>query len=207
MVTALVQARLDSSRLPRKVLMDLGGRPILWHVLNNTRKAFNDVLLVTPDKELVLHANSWGFKSFIGSEHDVLDRYYQAALLYEAEHIARITADNPLIRLETMHKVIDLYKHGDYDWVANCRLKTTFPIGDDIEIFSFKALERAWNESRDPAEADCVTSYIYKHPELFKLGIVENDKDESHLSWTVDTQEDLDRVRQIYTGREVKCRT
>lgn len=194
---AIVQARMGSKRLPKKSLMDIGGKPLVWHTLDSARKAVGRALLATPDTVLAEYARSQGYPAFIGSEDNVLDRYYQAAKSVGAEHIIRMTADNPMIDPLMVQKLIRFYEDGGYDWAANCRLKVTYPVGNDAEVFSFKVLERAWEAETTPAEQDCVTGYIYAHPELFSLGVMENNKDESHLRWTVDTAEDLENVRRL----------
>jgi len=197
----IIQARMGSKRLPGKVMMDICGRPLLWHVIRNARKAVENVIVATPDKSIAQYAEEQGVRSFIGSEEDVLDRYYQCAVRYDVDPIIRITADNPLVDTEMVKSLIDFWHKGHYDWAANCRLKVTYPIGNDAEVFSFKSLERAWCETTDPQDNDCVTSYIYHHPEMFKLGVMTSPENLSHLRWTVDTQEDLDHVRCIFEKR------
>jgi len=192
----VIQARLKSTRLPAKVMMDIAGKPLLGHVINNAQEVMDTVIVATPDKSLADYAIKQGVLSFIGSEDDVLDRYYQAASHYRLDHVIRITADNPMISPEMVRKLVKFYFEGDYDWAANCRLKITYPVGNDAEIFSFQALEKAWRETTELREY--VTVYIYTHPELFKLGIMENTVDQSHLSWTVDTMEDLVNIRNMF---------
>lgn len=204
-IGAIIQARMGSTRLPRKVMMDICGKPLLWHVIDNAKRSVKTVIVATPDKMLADYAKTQGVLSFIGSENDVLDRYFQAAVYYKLGYIIRITSDNPMVDPDMVRKLIKFYFKGNYDWAANCRLKVTYPVGNDAEIFSFKVLERAWAESMNNWEAEAVTPYIYNHPELFKLGVMENEKDESHLSWTVDTMEDLENVRKIMGGK--LCRT
>lgn len=198
MLGAIIQARLGSKRLPGKNMIDIAGRPMLGHVIDKA-KVFDTVIVATPDEEIAKYARDQGVTSFIGSENDVLDRYYQAAIAFGLQHIVRLTADNPLVRPETIEKVVWFYMLNTYDWVGNCRLKTTYPIGDDVEVFTFGALEKAWRE--DTKDREHVTPYIYNHPELFHLGIIENEIDESHIRWTVDTKEDLEFVRSCYGRR------
>ena len=199
-LAVLLQARMDSSRLPGKVMMELEGKSLLSHVIERVLKVVPDIFIITTPEstEIIEYAKTNNIcYSLDHVPRDVLDSYYQCANSYGIEHIIRITADNPLIRPETISKVISFYFHGDYDWAANCRLKTTFPVGDDVEIFSFKVLEKAFNNTSDKYDREHVTPYIYNHPELFKLGVLENDSDQSNLRWTVDTMEDLENVRKL----------
>lgn len=195
-IAAIIQARLGSKRLPGKCMMDIAGIPLLGHVINGARLAVENVIVATPDKEIVDFAIKQGVLGFIGSEDDVLDRYYKAAKAYEVQHIIRLTSDNPLVDPDVIQKVLDFYWSDNFDYVSNNHPRT-YPIGLDVEIFTFEALERTWREAKDKYEREHVTPYIYNHPELFKLGNVKSDKDLSHLRWTVDTLEDLEHVREL----------
>ena len=136
---------------------------------------------------------------FQGSENDVLDRYYQAALAFGAEAIVRITSDCPLIEPEIIDRVVSefLSHYPDADYVCNV-LPRTFPRGLDVEVMSFEALKRAWHEDNNPAWREHVTQYIQRHPEIFRIRNVASEVDYSHMRWTVDTPEDLIFVRKIY---------
>jgi len=193
----IIQARMGSKRLPGKSMMDINGKPLLGHVIDNAREVLDEVIVATPDEVLADYAMSKGVRAFIGSEDDVLDRYYWAALCYGIDPIIRITADNPMVDPQMVWKLIKFYEEGDYDWASNCRLKVTYPVGNDAEIFSMRALVEARHSTVDSYDRESVTSFMYNHPELFKLGIMENDIDHSYLRWTVDTLEDLENVRLI----------
>jgi spore coat polysaccharide biosynthesis protein SpsF len=197
---AIIQARLGSSRLPGKSMMNICGKPILERVIDRTKIAIKNVIVATPDIEIVKFCENINVNAFLGSEEDVLDRYYQAALMYQVYNIVRITADNPLVCPDIIKKVFSYYMgNNKLDWVSNCRLKATYPIGTDTEVFTFKALEKAWKYASEDYDREHVTPYIYNHPEMFKLLCIENDTDLSHLRWTVDYPEDLEFVREIYT--------
>lgn len=205
MIGAIIQARMGSTRLPGKVMMDICGKPLLWHVIDNAKRSVDTVIVATPDDNIARYAREEGVLSFIGDEHDVLDRYHQTALYYQLDHIIRITSDNPMVDPEMVRKLIKFYFDGGYDWASNCRLEVTYPVGNDAEIFSIYALEEAWLETIELREN--VTSYIYNHPEIFKLGVMKNEIDQSHLRWTVDTIEDLKNIRKIIQSRRELCRT
>lgn len=204
-VVAIIQARMGSTRLPRKVLEDLAGEPMLARVVNRTRRAktLDTVIVATTtqpnDAAIVSLCKERGWPFFRGSEVDVLDRYYRAALVFKADVVVRVTSDCPLIEPLIIDEVVQefLSHHPEVDYVSNS-LERTFPRGLDVEVISFAALERAWQEDSDPALREHVTPYIWRHPEKFKILNVANDVDYSHMRWTVDTIEDLTFVRKIY---------
>ena len=204
-VVAIIQARMGSTRLPGKVLLDLAGAPVLARVVNRCRRAatLNDVVVATTtlaaDDPIVAlcRANNW--PSFRGQEDDVLDRYYQAARQSRAEVVVRITSDCPLIDPEIIDLMVKTFlEPGALDYAGNSLPPRTFPRGLDVEVFSFEALARAWREDHNPAWREHVTPYIYRHPEKFRLHAVVNNPDLSLMRWTVDTAEDLAFVRKIY---------
>jgi len=202
-VVAIIQARMGSTRLPGKVMMKIVGRPMLWHVINRLKhaKRLDDTVIATTtlneDKTILKLASEMGVKGYAGSEDDVLDRYYQAAIRYKADVIVRITADCPLIDPTVIDRAIEFYLNHDFDYVGT-GIKPTYPDGLDTEVLSFNALERAWKEASLASEVEHVTPYIKKNPQLFDIKNVENDKDLSYMRWTVDEERDLKFVREIY---------
>ena len=138
-----------------------------------------------------------GAPCFRGSEEDVLDRYWRAAATFRADVIVRLTADCPLLDSKVINEVVGQYRTGSYDYVSNS-VQRTYPDGLDTEVFHRGALERAWREAQLRSEREHVTPYIWKHPELFRLGVVGNDCDLSALRWTVDEPEDLEFVTAVY---------
>jgi spore coat polysaccharide biosynthesis protein SpsF len=203
MITAIVQARMGSTRLPGKVLAEICGRPLLWHVVDRLNRAemLGEVVVATSDSpqddpiEELCKDN--GIKCFRGSEEDVLDRYYQAAKHFGSDIIARITADCPMIDPSVLDKIIEVYLRGECDYASNT-VDRTYPDGLDAEVLSFGALERAWIESRLPSEREHVTPYIWKNPDRFKICHVKQEENMSRLRWTVDEAEDLAFVRTVY---------
>jgi spore coat polysaccharide biosynthesis protein SpsF len=202
-IVAIVQARMGSSRLPRKVLKDLGGATVLDRVLNRLGRSrlIQESLVATTiepaDDAIVEHCERTGRKVFRGSEQDVLDRYYQAAKYVNADVVVRITSDCPVIDPEVTDGTIRAFldRHSDY---ASNVLVRTYPRGLDTEVMTVQALERAWRESNKPHQREHVTPYIYENPSEFKLHGIENDTDCSRHRWTVDTPEDLELLRAIY---------
>lgn len=202
-VVAIIQARIGSTRLPGKVLVDLGGRPMLARVVRRTQRAarVDQVVVATStdpaDEPIVALCHELGVASFRGSREDVLDRYYQAALAYPADIVVRVTSDCPLIDPEVIDRVVAAFMDLEPDYASNtiCR---TYPRGLDTEAVSFEALRRAWREALLPYQRIHVTPYFYQNPEIFAIFPVIQGEDLSEGRWTVDTPEDLAFLRAIY---------
>lgn len=201
----IIQARTGSTRLPGKVLAELAGEPMLGRVVNRTHRAMrlDEVVIATtrePGDEAIAQicvARGWPFLR--GSENDVLDRYYRAAVQHKADAVVRITSDCPLIDPEVIDRVVGKFvKKGPVDYASNTIAPRTFPRGLDVEVIGFEALERAWREDANPAWREHVTPYIYRQPGKFGLRAVRHHIDYSSMRWTVDTVEDLTFVRRVY---------
>lgn len=203
-VVAIVQARMGSTRLPGKVLMDVAGANMLARVVGRLRRAklIDEVLVATTDLAaddvIVAECRKSAVAVARGEQNDVLDRYYRAAQLSKAEVVVRITSDCPLIDPEVTDKTIAAFLAELPDYAANVLVRT-YPRGLDTEVISFAALSRAWRESRKPYEREHVTPYILEHRSEFRLLSVKGDEDYSTLRWTVDTPEDLEFVRSVYS--------
>jgi len=204
-VVAIIQARMGATRLPGKVLMDVAGQPMLERVVNRASrsKIVSNVVIATTtqpgDDSIASLCEAHGWQHFRGSETDVLDRYYQAALAFRADIIVRITADCPLIEPEIIDRIVNefLSVYKDADYVSNTLIRT-FPRGLDVEVISYSALTKAWQEDHDPVSREHVTPYIWRQPDKFKIHSITNDDDYSYMRWTVDTAEDLAFVRKVY---------
>ena len=168
----MIQARCGSSRLPSKVLKDLSGKPELQWVVERVQKSkrIDEVMVLTSIEKnnlpLVRLCTEMGIRTFIGSEEDVLDRYYQAAKLLQPEYVIRVTADCPLFDWRYLDLAVE-QMNPDTDYMAE--LTESFPDGLDIEILKFSALKKAWKEARFSSEREHVTLYIRNHPELFAI--------------------------------------
>jgi spore coat polysaccharide biosynthesis protein SpsF len=205
-VTAIVQARMGSTRLPGKVLLNLAGKPMLVRDMERLKRAKNidNIVIATtikPEDDPIIslcHENGWDF--FRGSENDVLDRYYQTAREYNTKIIIRITSDCPLIEPSIVDRLVEdfLSREPDIDYISNVFPDRTYPRGLDTEVLSFSALERCWKEEHNPAYREHVTPYIHHHPDRFRISEVNNERDLSSMRWTVDTPEDFVFVTKIY---------
>ena len=206
-VVAIIQARMLSSRLPGKVMKEIAGFPMIYHVLKrvSSAKMVDEVVVATTvdrsDEPIADFCKTIGFKCFRGHSYDVLDRYYQAAHLYKADIIVRITSDCPLIDPEIIDSMVTKFQDSDYDFIAN-RLpppwKRTYPIGLDVELVSFSALQRAWREAETKFEREHVMPYLYDKTGRFKILVIDHNQDNGEKRLTVDTPKDLELIKKIF---------
>ncbi len=204
---AIIQARMESSRLPGKVLADIGGQPMLSRVVVRARRAqtIGQVVVATTvdssDDPVAAFCQTRGFPCFRGDPADVLDRYYQAAKRFNACTVIRLTGDCPVIDPGEIDRTVRAFFETDVDFAAN-RLpppwKRTSPIGFDTEVVRFTALARAWREADAKFEREHVMPYFYVQEGRFRILLVDHDRDLGHLRLTVDTEEDLSLIRHIY---------
>lgn len=203
---AIIQARMGSTRLPGKVLKKVLDKPLLEYQLERVKRAslIDDIVVATTtkkmDDEIVSFCKSQNINVYRGSEADVLSRYYEAAVKYNADVIVRLTSDCPLIDPDIINQVIQLYfDEQSVDYVSNA-LKRTYPRGLDTEVFSFEALEKAYNEATLARDREHVTAYMYTNKDKFTCTYLVNKVDYSHHRWTVDTEEDFELVEHILTS-------
>jgi spore coat polysaccharide biosynthesis protein SpsF len=233
---------MGSSRLPGKILADIAGQPMLQRVFVRTSRAatVTETVFATTtdpsDDPVAEYCDFSGIPFTRGSLYDVLDRYYQAAKWTRADVIVRITADCPVIDPALIDEVVktvignqlSVSSHqssvvaGQFDFAANRfppPWKRTYPIGLDTEVCTFAALERAWNEAREPQHREHVMPYFYEGVELitakspkgdnrllftgvsprgFKVALLHHTTDFGDYRWTVDTPADLEFIRQVY---------
>ncbi|MCJ8319998.1 MAG: glycosyltransferase family protein [Colwellia sp.] len=202
-VLIILQARSNSTRLPKKVLKPILGKAMLAHQIARIQQAtrFDQLLVATSalndDNEIETLCQNLNIPCYRGSLNDVLDRYYQASKQYGAQNIVRITGDCPLIDSDIIDQIIDMHIGSDCDYTSNVE-PPTLPDGLDVEVFTFKALERTWLEGIKPSEREHVTSFIRTNTHLFKCQNFTYKRDLSQLRWTVDEVEDFEFVSQIY---------
>ena len=203
-IVAMVQARMGSTRLPGKVLMDLAGETVLGRVVRRVQRStlIDEVEVATTtsksDDRIVDEIQRLGVSAFRGSEDDVLDRYWRASQECGAAAIVRITSDCPLIDPELIDETIRNFVQQRADYTSNCRPRT-YPRGLDTEVFTVEALKQVWEKAHQPYEREHVTPYFYEHPRLFRLTSLNSTIDYSRFRWTLDTPEDLMLLRAIYT--------
>lgn len=210
MIGCIIQARMGSSRLPGKVMKPLDAdNPLLYSVLFQLKNCefIEEIVVATTDLEeddvIEQYLKKNNIKCFRGSSDDVLDRYYQCAKKFSFSTIIRIPADKPFIDPEFVDTIIKKFNMKDLDYITTF-LPPTFPIGSEVEVFSFECLEKTWKNAKLPSEREHVTSYIYNNKDKFKILNIENDKDESNFRWAVDREEDYKLALNIMS--EIKNR-
>lgn len=205
-VICIIQARIGSTRLPGKVLKKICGKTVLEHDIERLKrvKNINEIVIATTilekDNSIIEEADRLGIKYYRGSEENVLSRYYFAAKENNADIVVRVTSDCPLIDSDVTEKIVQYFIDNSekYDYVSNT-IDRTYPRGLDTEVFSFKALEKAYNEAESQRDIEHVTPYIWDNVNLFRLAQYKNDMDYSGLRWTLDTAEDFELISKIYS--------
>lgn len=210
-VVAIVQARMGSTRLPGKVLAEIGGEPMLARVVERARGAreVHDVWVATtegPDDDAIERlCGERRYRLYRGSTHDVLDRFVRTARLAGADVIVRLTADCPLLDPALVDLTVRAFLDAEppADLVVN-RLPgaRTYPIGLDTEVVSRVALERAWREAGEPHQREHVLPYLYDPSGRFRVVRLDAEQDYGSLRWTVDTSQDLEFVRRVVSRLE-----
>jgi glutamate-1-semialdehyde 2,1-aminomutase len=201
-IVAIVQARMGSTRLPNKVMKPIGGVPMIELLISRLSKAkeVDQIIVATSiderNKPLVEHVQKLGYVCEQGSENDVLDRYVQAAKKQQADVVVRITGDCPLVDSVLVDEVIGRYKDAGVDYFSNV-IPPTYPDGLDIEVFSFKALEQAWQETKKPYDREHVTPYL-RDSGKFSNADMQHSQDLSALRWTVDEPADFSVIEKVF---------
>ncbi len=203
-IVTILQARFGSTRLPGKILADLGGASLLARMVRRTGRAKRpaEVAVATTDtpgdEPTVAECARLGVPVFRGSAEDVLDRYRGAAAAFAADAVIRICADSPFSDPEVIDEVAETFLNTRADYVSNCH-PLRYPLGMNIELITRAALEIAAARAEDPAEREHVTPYLVRRPEHFKLVNVPGPaEDYSACRWTVDCPADLALARAIY---------
>jgi len=204
----IIQARMGSERLPGKVLKLLNGRPMLGHILDRVKMvgAIDSIYVATtslpeddPIEDLCAAHNVSVYR---GSRDDVLSRYYDIAAAEKADVVVRITGDCPLVHPQLIDTLISFFHEHDYDYVSPRVNDEDLIRGLDVEVFSFRSLEKAYTEGHDPRDREHVTYFIYSHPHKFKIykyTVEEIYKcHPENIRLCVDTPEDFQLISEIY---------
>ena len=210
MIGCIIQARTGSTRLPGKIIEKIDNvDTVLNLVINQVKfsKKIEKIIVATTDliedDKICENFSSQKIEFFRGSSENVLDRYYQCAKKFSIDNIVRITSDNPLIDPNIIDLVIDEYENNKCDYASNT-LHRTFPYGTEVEVFSFKSLEKAWKNAKKPSEREHVTPFIYDSRNEFILINIKYHEDLSYLRYTVDKIEDLKLVKEIIKNISVR---
>lgn len=205
-IVLISQARMESTRLPGKILRDLAGEPMLKRVWQRlTRSELADaVVLAIPDTPandaLEKECLKWGASVFRGPLDDVLARYARAAEAYSAEVVVRVTSDCPFCDPGTIDSVVRLLRSDDSLDYASNNLRRTWPLGLDVEALWVDVLNRADHEAVERHEREHVTPYVYQHPDAFRLANLEAPEwGRRPYRLTIDEPADLDMARVVYS--------
>jgi len=202
-VLAIVQARMASSRLPGKVLMDVEGMPMIGRQLERIKEAklVSEIVVATSvdssDDELVEFVEGFGVNVQRGPLQDVLQRFIEVLDVYDFTDIVRLTADCPLADSDVIDGTIEMFLNSNFDYVSNCLFRT-FPRGLDVEVFNDKALREVAKNDKRAMSREHVTYGIYTRADLYSTANFSQKPSFDYFRWTVDTQDDLDFVRNVY---------
>lgn len=200
---AIIQARMNSTRLPGKVMKPLAGHPLIHHIVARLKRSrlLDGIILATTtckeDDELSLWAVNNGIPVFRGGESDVLGRYFQAATFFNVRTIVRITADDPFKDHRIMDDMLNIFQQQKLDLMTNNQ-PPSFPEGLDIEIFTFECLKLAAENATIPFEREHVTPYFYQNLSRFNWQNYSSPCDLSSMRWTIDDADDFNFVDEIY---------
>ena len=200
-IIGVTQARIGSSRLPRKVLLKINDKSLLEYHLQRAMQSqkVNKWIVATTDESdsdlIVAIANQLQIQSYKGSLNDVLDRFYQSVKNENPDYVVRVTSDCPLLDAKLIDEVVQFCTENQLDYYSNV-LQEVYPDGLDVEVFSFKALENAWQNATAVADREHVTPYIRRNSRVI---VPQNtiDKKYSNLRITVDEPADFAVIQQL----------
>lgn len=203
-IVAIVEARMTSSRLPGKVLLEVLDVPMLGRLIDRLKQVsqIDEIVIATTtnleDDKICDLALRYHVQYFRGSEQDVMSRVLQAGLAVEADVIVEITGDCPIIDPEIIKKVIQHFLSGTYDYVSNSNVRS-YPDGMDVQVFSLKTLMDSYNSTADKLHREHVTLHIRQNPEKYRILDI-SAEEEFHfpeLGLTLDTIEDFRLIEKI----------
>ena len=200
-IMAFLQARMGSSRLPGKVLMPIHGQTILERAIRRLREspAIHEIAVLTtvsPLDDVIVHeARKLGTLVHRGSEEDVLERFQEASEIFHPGIIIRATADNPLIEIGSLERIVEALKSRNLDWC----IEKDLPYGSATEAVTASALEQTHLRAHEPRHREHVTLYIKEHPEEFRIGLLDPPAELRHpgIRLTVDTSQDFEFVNSL----------
>lgn len=199
-IIAITQARTGSTRFPNKIMNKIGDETLLNIHINRIKKAkkINSIIIATTNKKnddvIKQQADKLNVNCFRGDEDDVLDRFYQAAKIHNPDYIVRLTSDCPLIDPILIDEIIESAIISNFDYCSNTLIES-YPDGQDIEVFTFNALKKAWKESVLKSEREHVTPFMKKN---FKsINIHSNNMEFNKVRMTVDEPNDLVVINKL----------
>jgi spore coat polysaccharide biosynthesis protein SpsF len=204
---ATIEARMGSTRLPAKTLLDVVGQPLLQRVIDRIAlaRSVDEIVVATStgvgDDAIASYCEALGVACFRGSEDDVLDRVWRAAQAHAADIVVQLGADCPFYDPELIDLLVGVLRWGGYAYAAN-DMTLTFPEGVDAHVMTFAALEASAREARDPREREDTPRFIWNHPDRFPIFNLEarpgSPLNRPDMRLTVDYPEDIDLARRLY---------
>tara|TARA_B100001057_G_scaffold357988_2_gene360087 strand:- start:6157 stop:6906 length:750 start_codon:yes stop_codon:yes gene_type:complete len=205
-ISAIIEARMSSTRLPGKVLKNIGNKTCLEHLIHRLQKVeeLNNIIVATSTNkkdnaiERLCKKNNFSYSR--GSEDNVLNRVLNSAKQFDVDIIVEITGDSIFIDHEIISEAIQLFLTNKYDFVANCVKEPTYIPGFDARVLKTELLENIEKLIKDEEDYEHVTSYIWKNPSKFKIKNIHPPKflDRRDIFLGLDTEEDLKLLRKIY---------
>ena len=205
-ISCIVQARVNSKRLPGKILMPVFGKSLLQHLLERLKrlKTIDDLIVATTkhklDDQTAKIAKLINVKIYRGDEHNVLKRYYDCAKINRSSVIIRVTADCPLIDIKYINELLKIFLKNDYDYLSNLDLNY-LPDGFHCEIFNFRSLEKAQKLAKSKFDREHVTSFLWSNPKIFSIHHYCGKKLKNHskdIRLTLDYHEDYILIKEVF---------
>tara|TARA_B110000438_G_scaffold234431_1_gene230833 strand:- start:3578 stop:4288 length:711 start_codon:yes stop_codon:yes gene_type:complete len=206
-IVAIIQARMSSERLPNKMMLHLHGKPIIQWVVDRSRrsKLIDQLVVAIPDAKkddiLEYYLNMLNVSVFRGSEDDLVDRYYEASMLYKATHIVRICADRPLISSDEIDNLIEYFLSGDYDYAYNhFPINNKYPIGFGAEITTMDIIKMIYLKSSNSSDREHLFNFILNKNNNLKIGTFDpHDKRirRPELKFDIDDYDDYHRLLEV----------
>jgi spore coat polysaccharide biosynthesis protein SpsF (cytidylyltransferase family) len=199
-IIAITQARTGSTRFPNKIFNKIEGKTLLDIHVNRIKKAKNNNLIIIAttkkkdDDIIELEANNLGVHCYRGDEDDVLDRFYQAAKSHNPDYVVRLTSDCPLIDPSLIDEIIEATINSNVDYCSNTLIES-YPDGQDVEVFSFNSLKKAWEESVLMSDREHVTPYMKRNFKV--LNIHSNNMKFNKVRMTVDEPNDFVVIKRL----------
>ena len=210
-IGCIILARTDSERLPNKVLLPVLGKPILYWLIKRIKKirSIDKIILATTlnksDDILVNFAIKNKIKFFRGSENNVVKRLYDAAKKFNLKNILEITGDCPIIDINIIEQLLDIYKKNSVEYVNNCNYRS-YPDGMDVQIFDLNALKKTIKQTKNKIELEHIGLYQMRNPKKFKTinMIAPKNLFFPLLGLTLDEKKDYILLKKIieYFGKE-----
>lgn len=207
-IVTVIQARTGSTRLPNKIMLPLGGKPLLVRMVERVQRASlaGTVVVATttdPSDDVIVEAcEAAGFRCYRGKVDDLLDRHYQVGLQYQADAVVKIPSDKPLIDPDVIDRVLGFFSDHfpTYDFVSNLHPET-YPYGNDVEVVSMAAMKIAWQEATDPLAREHATPFFWENPERFRIANVEWETGLDYSKtyrYTIDYPEDYEMITRVF---------